>query len=60
MVRRRRPRPISTAQLQWLPTVHLPPINQLVSLGSYLLRVRRLILGEASHLDAFSAYPVQT
>src|SRR5947209_20425565 len=34
--RRRRPRPISTAQLQRLLAFHLPPINQLVSLGSYL------------------------
>ena len=35
--RRRRPRPISTAQLKRLLVVHLPPINQLVSLGSYLI-----------------------
>jgi hypothetical protein len=29
------PRPISTAQLKELPLLHLRPINQMVSLGSY-------------------------
>ena len=55
------PRPISTAQLKGLPLLHPRPINQLVSLGSYPVDpVGDLILGWASHLDAFSAYPIQT
>src|SRR5216684_1232475 len=59
--RRSSPRPISTAQLKELPLLHLRPINQLVSLGSYPVNpVGDLILGWASHLDAFSAYPIQT
>ena len=34
-IERSSPRPISTAQLKELPLLHLRPINQLVSLGSY-------------------------
>src|SRR4029077_14429234 len=55
------PRPISTAQLKGLLPLHLRPINQLVSLGSYPVNpVGDLILEWASHLDAFSAYPIRT
>src|SRR5207245_2383476 len=55
------PRPISTAQLKRLPVLHLRPINQLVSLGSYLVYpVGDLILRWASYLDAFSTYPIRT
>ena len=44
-----------------LPCLHLRPIKQLVSLRPYLLfEVGDLILGWASRLDAFSAYPLQT
>jgi hypothetical protein len=60
-IERSSPRPISTAQLKELPLLHLRPINQLVSLGSYPVNpVGDLILGWASHLDAFSAYPIRT
>ena len=59
--RRSSPRPISTAQLKGLLLSHLRPINQLVLLGSYPVDpVGDLILGWASHLDAFSAYPNRT
>ena len=34
-IERSSPRPISTAQLKELPLLHLRPINQMVSLGSY-------------------------
>jgi hypothetical protein len=55
------PRPISTGQLKRSPFLHLRPINQLVSLGPYPVNpVRVLILRWASHLDAFSAYPIRT
>ena len=55
------PRPISTAQLKRLPVLHLRPINQLVSLGSYLVNpVGDLVLRWASYLDAFSTYPIRT
>jgi len=44
-----------------LPCLHLPPINLVVSQGSYPVSpVGDLILGRASHLDAFSGYPFQT
>jgi len=44
-----------------LHALHLRPIKQLVSLRSYPVNpVADLILGLASHLDAFSAYPGQT
>ena len=60
-IERSSPRPISTAQLKELPLLHPRPINQMVSLGSYPVDpVGDLILGWASHLDAFSAYPIRT
>jgi len=44
-----------------LPLLHLRPINQMVSLGSYPVNpVGDLILEWASCLDAFSAYPIRT
>ena len=55
------PRPISITQLNTLLHLHLQPINQLVFLVSYQLNVvGYLILGWASHLDAFSVYPFHT
>ncbi len=55
------PRPISTGKLKALRPLHLRPINQVVYLGSYPVSpVGGLILGWASRLDAFSAYPVRT
>jgi hypothetical protein len=54
------PRPISTGRLNTLPCVHLRPIYLVVSEGPYSLRMGSLILGRASHLDAFSAYPFRT
>ena len=55
-------RPISTARLRRLPALHLPPIHAVVSCGpsgtSY--GTGDLILGGASHLDAFSGYPFPT
>lgn len=55
------PRPISTGRLKALRPLHLRPINQVVLLGSYPVNpVGGLILGWASRLDAFSAYPVRT
>jgi len=55
------PRPISTGRLKTLRPLHHRPINQVVYLGSYLLDgVGNLILGWASCLDAFSAYPFRT
>jgi hypothetical protein len=55
-------RAISTARLHMLPCFHLPPIYVLVSHGPSegpkTLGV--LILGWASHLDAFSGYPFPT
>jgi hypothetical protein len=55
------PRPISTGPLKALLPLHSRPINQIFSLGSYHVdRVGEFILKEASRLDAFSAYPVQT
>ena len=52
-----RPRPISTASLQPLRAFHSQPINLIVFKGSYSVLMRRLILGRASRLDAFSVYP---
>ena len=52
-------RPISINQLNTLPCLHLWPINVVVSHGSYH-NGGNLILRGASHLDAFSAYPVHT
>ena len=55
------PRYISIGQLNTLLHLHLQPINQLVFLVSYQLNVvGYLILGWASHLDAFSVYPFHT
>ena len=55
------PRYISIGQLNTLLYLHLQPINQLVFLVSYQLNVvGYLILGWASHLDAFSVYPFHT
>src|SRR5262245_43584683 len=54
-------RPISTGRLNALPRLHLRPINLVVCEGPYLVDpVGDLILGRASHLDAFSAYPCRT
>ena len=55
------PRPISTAKLHTLLRFHMRPIKLVVFQWPYLVnRVGGLILGGASCLDAFSAYPVQT
>ena len=50
-------RPISTSQLNTLLYLHLRPINVVVSHGSYL-KGGNLFLWGASHLDAFSTYPI--
>ncbi|MER3475042.1 MAG: hypothetical protein C4335_13695 [Armatimonadota bacterium] len=51
------PRTISTARLNTLPCLHLRPIYPVVFRGPYrVIPVGGLILGCASHLDAFSAY----
>ena len=56
------PRPISTARLNPLRDLHLRPIKQIVFLWPYSSRGRMgdLVLGRASRLYAFSAYPHQT
>ena len=55
------PRPISTGLLNMLPCLHILPINQVVYLGPYPLKVvGHLILRRASRLDAFSGYLFQT
>jgi hypothetical protein len=54
------PRPISTHKLNTLLHLHFEPINQVVFLGSYTLRLGNLILRLASCLDAFSTYPFRT
>ena len=56
------PRPISTARLNPLRDLHLRPIKQVVYLWPYSFRGRMgdLVLGRASRLYAFSAYPHQT
>ena len=54
-------RAISTGQLHALLRFHLRPINLLVSERPSVTEVKGdLILGLASHLDAFSGYPFQT
>ena len=55
-------RPISTRQLQTLPSVHLVPINLVVYEGSLegLATLGTLVLRPASRLDAFSGYPFRT
>ncbi len=59
-VGRSSPRAISTGQLHTLLHFHLRPINQIVFLGPYSLRMGDLILGGVSRLDAFSVYLVRT
>ncbi len=55
------PRTISTGRLNTLLCLHLPPIDPVVCWGPYRVEpVGALILEWASHLDAFSAYPVRT
>jgi hypothetical protein len=55
------PRPISTARLNALLRLHVPPINPVIYRGPYSVdRMGDLILGWAWRLDAFSAYPVPT
>ena len=53
---------VSTGWLRRLPALHVRPINLIVFQGtsSALRRKRDLILGAASRLDAFSAYPYRT
>ena len=59
--RRAKPSAISTAWLRRLPALHLPPIEQVIYLRPYQVGpVGGLILGRASRLDAFSAYPIRT
>ena len=61
LLKKVKPSTISTAQLHWLPSFHMPPIKQVISLRSYPVDpVGNLILRLASHLDAFSAYPNRT
>lgn len=56
-----KPSAISTAWLNALLRLHLPPIKQVVFLRPYSLKgMRDLILGRVSHLDAFSGYLCQT
>ena len=55
------PRLISTGPLQASRLFHSRPIYLIVSEVSYFLEeMGNLILRGASHLDAFSAYPVRT
>ena len=55
------PRFISIGQLNTLLYLHLQPINHVVFMESYYLNgMGYLILEWASHLDAFSVYPIQT
>jgi hypothetical protein len=53
---------IRAARLHLLPGVHVPSIDQVFFLGSLPCshKVGRLVLGAASRLDAFSAYPFLT
>ena len=55
-----KPSAVSTAQLNPLRDLHMPPIKRVVFPRPYLFRVGGLILRRVSHLDAFSAYPVRT
>ena len=55
-----KPSIISTGLLKPLLTFHLRPIQQVVSLRSYTLLSRELILKRVSHLDAFSGYLFRT
>ena len=55
------PRFISIGQLNTLLYLHLQPIYHVVYMESYyLIGMRYLILRWASHLDAFSVYPIHT
>ena len=54
------PRSISTHKLHTLLHLHLEPINHVVFMGSYSLRMGNLILRVTSCLDAFSTYPFRT
>ena len=55
------PRTISTGPLNTLLRLHFRPINLVFYQGPYPVDpVGDLISGWASHLDAFSAYPVRT
>ena len=54
------PRLISIGQLHVLPRFHLRPINVIVYDVPYSFRMRDLILGGVSRLDAFSVYLVRT
>ena len=54
------PRLISIGQLHTLPHFHLRPIYDIVYVEPYSFRMRDLILGGVSRLDAFSVYLVQT
>ena len=61
LLKKVKPSTISTAQLHSLPSFHMPPIKQVISLRSYPVNpVGNLISRLASHLDAFSAYPNRT
>jgi hypothetical protein len=56
-----KPSVISTAQLNLLPDLHMPPIKRIVFPRPYLVNpVGDLILRGASRLDAFSAYLCRT
>ena len=54
------PRLISIGQLHTLPCFHLRPIYDIVYVEPYSFRMRDLILGGVSRLDAFSVYLVRT
>jgi len=55
------PRAISTRLLNTLLCLHIEPINQVVYLGPYPVKlVGGLISRRASRLDAFSGYRFQT
>ena len=56
-----KPSVISTAQLNPLRDLHMPPIKRVVFPRPYPVNpVGDLILRRVSRLDAFSAYPVRT
>ena len=56
-----KPSVISTAQLNRLPGLHMPPIKRVVFPRPYPVNpVGNLILRTVSRLDAFSAYPFRT
>ena len=56
-----KPSRVSSGQLRTLQPLHLRPIKLVVYQRAYpVVPVGDLILGEASHLDAFSGYPCPT